>query len=130
MIAAGTIVGVACGSVADTTTCTLQGGCGPATTSTGTQDSGSNGDAPPQDAGCNPGDTTKIDCNDCLCGVDRTWTCTHHDCPDSGPPPSKCPDKPQPGASCSGDTHCIYTDPCSMGCDCVAGAWLCGACPG
>ena len=130
MLAAGALV-CACGSPSDTTTCTLDPSC-----SGGGSDSGSHPDSGSQDTGspdtrmCTPGDHKMVDCNECGCTSDGVWNCTHHDCPDTGPPPSTCPDVANPGGACTGDTHCIYHTPCDFGCDCVGDKWLCGACPG
>ncbi len=120
----------ACGSIADTTTCTLQGGCTDASTRPdGIGGDTSGGDGAPSDAQCNPGDTKNDNCNQCVCSPEGTWLCTLHDC-DAAPPPSKCPDTAQPGDSCTGTTHCIYETPCKFGCDCVSDKWVCGTCPG
>src|SRR5438067_1604303 len=128
MLAGGAALG-ACGSVDDTTTCTLAGSCGTSDASphpdSGTQDTGS-----PDTRQCSPGDTKKQDCNDCICTVDGLWECTHHDCPDTGPPNSPCPEVANPGGACTGNPLCIYHSPCDFGCDCVSDKWLCGLCPG
>lgn len=122
---------LACGSVDSSTACSFDPSCSPSATTTQTQTDSGGTDAPPVDGGvCKPGDTKKVDCNTCTCSATGDWLCTTLACVDSGPPPSKCPDKPSPGVSCHGNTHCIYTDPCARGCDCVDGEWKCVDCGG
>jgi hypothetical protein len=42
-------------------------------------------DCNPEPLACAPGDTKKVDCNDCSCGADGTWSCTDMACDPSGP---------------------------------------------
>src|SRR5947209_6565016 len=111
MLATGAGAAIACGSVDDTTACTLDPSCSPSDASphpdTGTQDTST-----PDTHECTPGDTKTVDCNDCLCNGAGKWECTHHECPDTGPPNSPCPDVANPGGACTGDPHCIYHTPC------------------
>lgn len=127
VLAAGVCL-VGCGSLADATECTFSGGCGDAgvvhDTGNGQQDTHPGNDT----RECSPGDAKQVDCNTCTCSVDGAWVCTKIECPDTGPDASPCPAQPTPGGDCVGDGHCIYTDPCSLGCDCVKGKWLCGSC--
>jgi hypothetical protein len=75
------------------------------------------------DSSCKPGDIRMEDCNTCSCTSVGTWDCTKKVCP------TPCPkDAPKGGGKCVGATHCIYTVPCSFGCDCVDGNWECVDC--
>jgi len=133
MLVAGGGFAAACGSVSDSTECTLDKSCsgGGTGTDSGTHDTGGGSDTTPPDTRvCSPGDHKKVDCNECVCNASGEWECTNNDCPDTGPPPSPCPETANPGGACTGSPHCIYHTPCDFGCDCVAGLWLCGACPG
>jgi hypothetical protein len=129
VLAASAAPFVACGSIPSSTECSFDPKCASTTTSTQTQTDSGAVDAPATDTGaCKPGDIKKVDCNTCTCSPTGQWLCTGLACPDSGPAPSKCPDKATPGESCHGNTHCIYTTPCAFGCDCVDGTWKCVDC--
>ena len=121
---------LACGSVDSSTECSFDPKCSPSATTTQTQTDGGGVDTPPGDTGaCKPGETKKVDCNTCTCSPLGAFVCTTLGCPDSGPPPSKCPDtQPRPDDTCHGATHCIYNEPCVHGCDCVDGTWKCVDC--
>ena len=118
-----------CGSVPDSTSCALDPSCN-GTDASSHNDGGGGDTGSPDTRECTPGDKKMVDCNQCVCNGSGTFDCEHHECPDTGPPPSTCPDTANPGGACTGDTHCIYHTPCDFGCDCVVGKWLCGVCPG
>ena len=125
------VAGLGCGSVPESTSCVFEGSCGVGVIDatppddTGTAASDSNG----ADTACTPGATKREDCNECVCSAAGDWLCTTRACADTAPPPSStCPPSPAPGEKCLGHPHCRYTDPCTLGCDCVDEQWVCGHC--
>ena len=133
LVVAATAVAVGCGGVEGSVSCRFDDSCGdasPADTLIDNADTGATDAPPPADTGaCVAGDIKQVDCRKCVCDAAGIYQCTGSPCPDAGPPPTACPKLAPHGEACVGGAHCIYDKPCLHGCDCVAGAWTCVACP-